>query len=264
MSGYPRFTRIASAAAVLLLAGLLQACTADKAEVVLDPLPSVMGPGTCPTPTDFPAYDKRPPDRPGPLVPRDTALSVTLCVLRTQILPTEVADKFPYDERAAQPRKLTLRAAEMVEELSALKPFDKDVQRGCTLVGYDEAFSLVVAYENGRQVTVWLDRNCGSAYAEGRDRASSGAKDSSLPGVLVSFLDRYRQQLVTTTNPATIKATACAGQQKIARAFPPDGIGINRGGNFEPFLPDQLIEVTACRYDQIGRASCRERVCQYV
>ncbi|MBB5869733.1 hypothetical protein F4553_003112 [Allocatelliglobosispora scoriae] len=188
-------------------------------------------------------------DKPGALVP-DGALSVSLCEL-------------PLDPAAGTvptPRTVTLRPGELVAALNAL-PTKEEVaaklgqpfNHGCTMIGFAEDLSLVLTYADRAQVTVALDRNCGTAIADGRTRFMSGSSKFS-PTLLDGFVGLYREQLAASTDAATVQAPACpatltqaAVSGMTANTDARDGIARNRG-SVDVFAPSALVEVRACRY----------------
>lgn len=205
-----------------------------------------------------------PPDKPGPLVPADGALSVTLCELPTDLSGGATASPGTVPRAQDAPRTLTLRAGELVTALNRLRTREQLAEQlgqphelGCTLIGFGENLSLVVTYADRDPMAVLLDRNCGTATADGRTRYMSGTEQSH-PALLDGFLELYREQLAATTNPATVKAPACAAslsQQDVngftSASEPRDGIARNRGGA-DAYLPNALVEVTTCRYAVTG------------
>ncbi|MEV8515087.1 hypothetical protein [Dactylosporangium sp. NPDC051484] len=182
-------------------------------------------------------------DRPGPLVPADGVVSVTLC---------ELPGAMPSWIEPTPPRVLTARADEIVAAMNAL-PSAADGNGNCTLTAFPTEMSLVVSYAGRAPVAVPLDRNCGTAGADGRTRRIIST-DGTHPAVVDTFLARYREQLAAATSPAAVKTPACAAALSPAdievrtRADEPrDDFARNRGGA-DTFAPSALVEVRACRY----------------
>ena len=196
-------------------------------------------------------------DRPGPLV-RTGATQVTLCERMHAPGP---------DPRDGQPRSLTIGVDAVVARLNELPNAETMLakyrelarQQGkdpnnlglaCTLRSYPAQLSLALRFPDGSTTVVWLDRNCGTASANGRTRFGE---------VLDLFLRLYREQLVTMTQPATIADPACppritadelGGQRAGTR--PSDEIARNRGdADGTPFLPSPLAKLTLCRYGPV-------------
>ncbi|WBB92081.1 hypothetical protein [Verrucosispora sp. WMMC514] len=156
------------------------------------------------------------------------------------------------------PRTLTTGVDEIVRLLNAQPPTQQD-GRGrprpdgdfaCALMARYEETVLVLRYPDRDPVTVWTDANCGVAVTATHGRGADF-------GVLRAFLDRYRAQLATTTDPATVTTPACVDTFPIERMrknsedYPPDRIRLNNSATY-PILPTRLIEVTACRYEVRG------------
>ncbi|MEU7870579.1 hypothetical protein [Dactylosporangium sp. NPDC049140] len=182
-------------------------------------------------------------DRPGPLVPADGVVAVTLC---------ELPAGPPGPGGATGPRVLTARAGEVVAAMNAL-PAVPAGEHGCTLVGFAQELSLVVSYAARAPVAVLLDRNCATATAGGRTRRSAGSEVAH-PVLVDGFLERYREQLAAATDPAGVAAPGCAATLAQAEvdvrtmtAEPRDEIARNRGG-VEAFAPSGLVEARVCRY----------------
>ncbi|MEV2238753.1 hypothetical protein [Micromonospora sp. NPDC049891] len=157
------------------------------------------------------------------------------------------------------PRVLTTGVDEIVRLLNAQPPTQQDgrgrplpagEQMRCTLKATYEETVLVLRYPDRDPVTVWTDENCRVAVTATHGRGADF-------GVLSAFLDRYRAQLVATTDPATVTTPACAATFPVQRMRkgsedgPLDRIDFN---NSDPYLalPTPLIEVTACRYKVRG------------
>jgi len=186
-------------------------------------------------------------DSPGQLVP-DGPERVTLCETPNGI-----------GGAAGSPRPLDRQVAQLVAQLNRLP--DRDTARaalqaqhpgtaielGCTAVGYPSDLSFVFRYPDGSVVVVWLDRNCGAAITDERTRYLLGES------LLDTFYGLYRAQRRDTLAraprpacPATIDVAHI--DRRTAAALPPDAIARNRGSR-EPFLPDPLLAVAACRYE---------------
>jgi hypothetical protein len=231
------------------------------------PGPPPLGADGCPT--SWPQMGWGIADHPGPLVPVDGAISVTLCEL--QAIPDTRM-------KAAPARKLTWQVADMVAVLNALPdratmekrirdreaeagrkpPSDMHLGETCSLVGYVTNQSLVVHYPDRTPVAVLLDQSCGTAHADGRTRFTD-------PWPVAAFQRLYRQQLAGTTSPSSIKTPACPStlnpMEIAARnldAEPRDDIRSNRAAT-DPFLPSPLVAVTVCSYaidgSQLHRAT---------
>ncbi|MFG2044017.1 hypothetical protein [Dactylosporangium sp. NPDC048998] len=182
-------------------------------------------------------------DRPGPLVPADGVVSVTLC---------ELPGAMPSWIEPAPPRVLTARAGEVIAAMNAL-PSAADGNRACTFVAFPTEMSLVVSYAGRAPVAVLLDRNCGTAGTDGRTRRITGT-DGAHPAVADAFLARYREQLAAATSPAAVKTPACEAalssadiEVRTQADEPRDDFARNRGG-VDAFAPSALVEVRACRY----------------
>jgi hypothetical protein len=211
------------------------------------PIPSPLPLGTdgCPAtwPTAIPHVDN-----PGPLVPKDTPVSVTLCEL-----PVEPSDK----QFAHPPRVLRTGAAEIVTLLNQLRNAAQ-MRAGlppgtgfgmCGGVLYTTNESFVIRYPGRAPVQVLIDGDCGQMYSDGRTRYLF---DNPTP--VARFLDLYRAQLVADTDPAKVPTPACkpalTANQVDATALdsqPVDNIRANQDLS-EPFLQSPIVAVTACRY----------------
>lgn len=187
-----------------------------------------------------------------PLVPAG-AVEITLCQVPRAGGPAA-------DERAG-PRVLTTGVDELVRLLNALpaRPAGPDRQPRpgsdgelrCTLKAVYEEAAFLLRYPDRDPVTVWTDENCGVAVAGDRGRGLDFA-------VLDAFLDRYRAQLVATTDPATVATPTCPASMPTARVRltpsnpgPPDRIARNQAQP-EPVLMTSLVALAACRYTVDG------------
>lgn len=214
------------------------------ASSVAIPSPPTLDTMNCPTAWPQPGIGSS--DRPGPLVPADGAVAVTLCELPAASLAA------PPAAAAAVPRILKLRPGELVAAMNAL-PTPAHLDDSCALIAFPENLSLVVSYADRDPFAVLLDRNCQTATSDGRTRRITGT-DIAHPALLDTFLALYREQLVAMTDPATVKAPACAAsltQQDVSglnRAVEPrDGIARNRGGA-DGLAPSALVDINVCRY----------------
>jgi hypothetical protein len=176
-------------------------------------------------------------NRPGPLV-RTGATQVTLCELLRGPGP-----------RVGEPRVLTVDVATVVARLNEL-PIPDLRNVGCHFVYYPEELSLALRYPDGSTIVVWLDRNCGTASADGRTRRSGD--------ILDLFLRLYREHLPTTTAtadlpcPSRIAAADLVGNGGGPR--PIDEIARQREHG-APFLPSPLARLTLCRYGPVGNGA---------
>jgi hypothetical protein len=196
--------------------------------------PEVLGPDGCPVPGRVHRASTM--DTAGPLVPAG-ATEVVLC------------------ETAAEQRVLTQDVSSFVallnqlpttDKQSAYERFKREFADGspdpgppsCSWVYYPVQRSLVFRYPDRAPVPVLLDRNCDRLISDGHIRFGATA-------AVAQFLSRYRQQLIDTTDPATIATPGCEDRGSIPGA--PDTISGNRADG-EPPLPSALVAVTACRY----------------
>ncbi|QOC90873.1 hypothetical protein [Micromonospora craniellae] len=150
------------------------------------------------------------------------------------------------------PRALTTGVDEIVRMLNAQpsRPTDgrgrpyADGELRCTAAAQQEQTVLVLRYADREPVTVWTDSNCRVAVTATHGRGVDF-------GIFSTFLDRYREQLVATTDPATITTPACPATipaERMSDSKPPDRIRFHHSDPY-PILPTPLIEVAACRYE---------------
>ncbi|MEN3534462.1 hypothetical protein AAH991_05035 [Microbispora sp. ZYX-F-249] len=205
-------------------------------------------------------------DRPGPLVPAEDAVSVTLCELVTP--PRGGPGPMP-SSRPGRDRVLSTHVAEMIAVLNALPTRDEaeaaaralltargqtppdDLHMGqvCTAIGYGEQLSFAVRYRDRPPALLLLDRNCGVVHHAGRTRFLDGQP-------VDRFLSFYRDQIAR--DPDAIPAPTCPAKVAVTEVdnrpdleFPQDGMARNRGGG-DVFLPGPLAAVTVCRYRADG------------
>ncbi|WP_169984235.1 hypothetical protein [Microbispora sp. H10836] len=205
-------------------------------------------------------------DRPGPLVPAEGAVSVTLCEL---IAPLRSGPGPMPSPRPGRDRTLSTRVAEMIAVLNALPrrdeaeaaaralmtaqggtpPEDLHMGEACTAVGYGEQLSFAVRYRDRPPALLLLDRNCALVHHAGRTRFLWGDP-------VDRFLFLYREQIAR--DPTSVPAPTCPDTVAVAEVdnrpdleFPEDGMARNRGRDDE-FLPGPLAVVTACRYRADG------------
>jgi hypothetical protein len=187
-------------------------------------------------------------DVPGRLVPVGPD-RVTLCETRQAFTPAD------WD---VSPRPLHREVAQLVTQLNRLPDRRTaqaavqaqhpatEVELGCTMVGYPSDVSFVFRYPDGSVVVVWLDRNCATVIAGDRTRYLLGEHP------LDTFYALYRTQLRDTLTqpprpacPATIDLAHL--DQRTGTGGPRGDIFRNRGSR-DPFLPDPLLALAACRY----------------
>ncbi|MGW5262864.1 hypothetical protein ACWEQG_17955 [Microbispora sp. NPDC004025] len=205
-------------------------------------------------------------DRPGPLVPAEGAVSVTLCEL---ITPARGGPGPMPSPRPGRDRTLSTHVAEMIAVLNALPtrdeaeaaaralmiargdtpPEDLHMGQACTAIGYGEQLSFAVRYRDRPPALLLLDRNCGVVHHAGRTRFLDGQP-------VDRFLSFYRDQ--TARDPDAIPAPTCPAKVAVTDIdnrpdleFPQDGMARNRGHG-DGFLPSPLAAVTACRYHAAG------------
>ncbi|WP_432925673.1 hypothetical protein ACQPZZ_33435 [Microbispora sp. CA-135349] len=205
-------------------------------------------------------------DRPGPLVPAEDAVSVTLCELITP--PREGPGPLP-SPRPGQDRTLATHVAEMIAVLNALPardeveaaaraemaaeghapPGDLHIGEVCTDIGYRTQLSFAVRYRDRPSALLLLDRNCGVVHHAGRTRFLRGEP-------VDRFLFLYREQIAR--DPTAVPPPRCPAKVAVAEVdnrpdleFPEDGMARNRGRE-DGFLPSPLAAVTACRYRADG------------
>jgi hypothetical protein len=156
------------------------------------------------------------------------------------------------------PRVLTTGVDEIVRLLNAQPPGPQDGRGrpmpdgefGCSLGARYEETVFVLRYPDRDPVTVWTDGSCGVAVTATHGRGADFR-------FVRAFLDRYRSQLVATTDPATVTTPACPDTFPVKRMrqnsedYPVDRIRLNNTTP-DPILPTPLIEVTACRYVASG------------
>ncbi|QKW15808.1 hypothetical protein [Verrucosispora sp. NA02020] len=183
-----------------------------------------------------------------PLVPPG-AVEITTC--EVQVGTAGVVHERP------GPRTLTAGVDEIVRLLNAQPPQPVD-GRGratpdgrpmCNAAARNEVTVLVLRYPDREPVTVWTNANCRVSITATHGRAL----DSE---VFSTFLDRYRAQLVATTDPATITSPDCPAtipadrvRNKPSNPGPPDRIRLDNSDPYDTVLPTPLVEVTACRYE---------------
>ncbi|MGW0507329.1 hypothetical protein [Micromonospora sp. NPDC003241] len=183
-----------------------------------------------------------------PLVPPG-AVEITNC--QVQVDPPGIGQEHP------GPRTLTTGVDEIVRLLNAqpLRPTDgqgRPLPAGqimCTTAGADGEMVLILRYPDREPVTVWIGGACHVAVTATHGRGADFE-------VFSTFLDRYREQLAATTDPATITTPDCPAtipvdrvRNKPSNPGPPDRIRLNNSDRYVTVLPTPLVEVTACRYE---------------
>jgi hypothetical protein len=234
--------------AAVAVPSLLRSNTADRFGD--DAPPVAVGADGCPVPSAYNPMTNK--DRPGQLVPKG-ATEAALCMVPstnpewnvTRVLTTGVDELV----RLLNDMPGTARYWQMIRERQISEGFPDPgptPQIGCLAIAHKfSTTALRLRYADREPVFVFLSRNCGTASVGDKTRHWSGTD------LLAIFFAKYRDQLATTTDSATINTPACG--QTLATPFrwspsePVDGIELNREGT-SVFLPNALAAATVCRY----------------
>jgi hypothetical protein len=188
-------------------------------------------------------------DTPGRLVPGDPN-QVTLC---------ETPNGFTAPGTDTSPRPLKRQVAQLVAQLNRLPDPDAaraaleaqhpgtEVHLSCTFVGYPSDLSFVFRYPDGSAEVVWLDRNCAALTSATHTRYYLLSQSP-----LDTFYALYRAQLRDTASQPPVPSCPAAIDpahldMRNGAAQPADTINRNRGIR-DPFLPEPLLALAACRY----------------